>query len=170
MDFFGGPSGTSPTTGSPAATASPLTLPSRADVKTQEQLMQESIHAITERGRAKYDELQEALRKRTGDADAKAFDEEEKTKRAAQAELKQHVESVAAATAAAKKTHAEAQAQLLKESKVLEAKAGAVWELAATHCDLSKPNTRSQKNTDRMRKLLSTLDTEPNVPIGASKQ
>jgi len=141
-------------------------LPSRADIKTQEQLMADSIAAIESRGAEKYDQLQEEIRKRTSDQDAKSHDAEQKMQREAADEIKNHIEARDNSVTAAKKTHAEAQKKLLSEMDNLE-KQGSTWELAAKHCDLGKPNARAAKSTDKMRKVLTTLVKEPNVPIGA---
>lgn len=168
MDLFDAPPRTSPTTTSSPASAA-MSLPTRADVKTQETLMAESILAIETRGKAKFDQLNAEREKRESAAQQAERDAEAKMIKEAQAELKQHVATRDQAVAAAKKTHAEAQSQLLKETKSLENK-GSVWQLAATHSDLSKPNTRAQKSTDRMRKLMGSLAETPNVPIGKSAQ
>lgn len=166
MDFFDGPAAAAATT---PVTTSPGALPVRADIKTQEQLMAESVAAIEARGSAKYEAMQAELARRTSDADAKRAADEDKMRRDAEQELLQHVSTRDAAVAEAKKAHAEAQKQLLKDQKSLE-KDGALWELAAMHCDLSKPNSKSQRSTDRMRKIMSSLATEPNVPIGTGKE
>ena len=153
----------SPTTANANVTGD---LPSRADIKTQEQLMADSIAAIESRGAAKFDQLQEDIRKRTADQDAKSHDAEQKMQSDAADEIKNHIQARDDSVAAAKKSNSEAQKKLLSEMGDLEKK-GTTWELAAKHCDLSKPNSRATKSTDKMRKTLSVLVKEPNVPIGA---
>lgn len=149
-----------------AAGAGGEVLPVSKNVKTQDQLMAESIEAITQRGAAKYDALQKQVQQRTRDQDAKSHDGVAKMEKDAADELRAHSKARDEAVQAAKKVNAADQEKLLKEMGNLEKK-GSQWELAAMHCDLSKPNSRATKSTDKMRKTLSTLVTEPNVPIGA---
>ncbi len=188
----GGSNGTSPTTGpssttttsnnnsnnAAAAIATPAVivnnnnnfsanneLPTRPDIRTQEQLMADSIAIIEARGQAKFNELQAKIRQRIYEQDARSTELVQRMEADAAAEIRAHVVARDEAVAAAKKTHAESQKKLLSEMANLE-KQGNTWELAASHCDLGKPNSRATKSTDKMRKTLTTLVTEPNVAIG----
>jgi hypothetical protein len=127
---------------------------------TQDQLIAESVAAIKARGAAAFAKERLGTQTRIAEADRTGAEGAQKMRAAAAAELEQF-ETKRAATI--KDVTAKNRASQEKEQ---QPKKGTTWELVAGEVDLSKPQTKLTKSTDRMRKLMQSLATTSNVPIG----